>query len=120
MPRAGRTFRKGKGIIQLTTQDRKIKFFWKRIRAPIFRHQQMTEKLIRYGTPSTWTHKRVQEGGWTNQVNSYQLPSSQDIAGVRMRLTAGSFRELHWHASDEWAYMSQERRGPLFLNWMVR
>ena len=22
-----------------------------------------------------------------------------------MRLTAGSFRELHWHTSDEWAYM---------------
>jgi oxalate decarboxylase len=51
------------------------------------------------------THKRIQEGGWTNQVNSFQLPSSQDIAGVRMRLTAGSFRELHWHTSDEWAYM---------------
>ena len=22
-----------------------------------------------------------------------------------MRLTAGSFRELHWHEADEWAYM---------------
>jgi oxalate decarboxylase len=22
-----------------------------------------------------------------------------------MRLTAGSFRELHWHTSDEWAYV---------------
>jgi oxalate decarboxylase len=24
------------------------------------------------------------------------LPSSKDLAGVNMRLTAGSFRELHW------------------------
>jgi oxalate decarboxylase len=51
------------------------------------------------------THMRIQEGGWTNQVTQTVLPSSTDIAGVRMRLTAGSFRELHWHTSDEWAYM---------------
>jgi oxalate decarboxylase len=51
------------------------------------------------------THKRVQEGGWTNQVTQNVLPSSKDIAGVRMRLTAGSFRELHWHTADEWAIM---------------
>jgi oxalate decarboxylase len=49
------------------------------------------------------THMRIQEGGWTNQVTQTVLPSSKDIAGVRMRLTAGSFRELHWHTSDEWA-----------------
>jgi len=51
------------------------------------------------------THKRVQEGGWTNQVTQVQLPSSLDIAGVRMRIAADSFRELHWHTSDEWAFM---------------
>src|SRR5216684_3436873 len=51
------------------------------------------------------THKRVEEGGWTNQVTESVLPSSKDIAGVRMRLTAGSFRELHWHTADEWAIM---------------
>jgi oxalate decarboxylase len=48
-------------------------------------------------------HMRIEEGGWTNQVTETVLPSSKDIAGVRMRLTAGSFRELHWHTSDEWA-----------------
>jgi oxalate decarboxylase len=48
-------------------------------------------------------HMRIEEGGWTNQVTQTVLPSSKDIAGVRMRLTAGSFRELHWHTSDEWA-----------------
>jgi oxalate decarboxylase len=50
-------------------------------------------------------HKRVQEGGWTHQVTQRELPSSKDIAGVNMRLTAGSFRELHWHTADEWAFM---------------
>ena len=51
------------------------------------------------------TTKRVEEGGWTNQVTERVLPSSKDLAGVRMRLTAGSFRELHWHTADEWAIM---------------
>ena len=51
------------------------------------------------------THKRVQEGGWTNQVTQRELRASTDIAGVRMRLTAGSFRELHWRTANEWAYM---------------
>jgi quercetin dioxygenase-like cupin family protein len=50
-------------------------------------------------------HKRVQEGGWTHEVNSKVLPTSKDLAGVNMRLTAGSFRELHWHTADEWAMM---------------
>jgi oxalate decarboxylase len=51
------------------------------------------------------THKRVQEGGWTNEVTEKVLPSSKELAGVRMRLTAGSFRELHWHVADEWSLM---------------
>src|ERR1700739_3221172 len=50
-------------------------------------------------------HKRVQEGGWTHEVNSKVLPTSTDLTGVNMRLTAGSFRELHWHTADEWAMM---------------
>src|SRR5438552_18077316 len=49
------------------------------------------------------TKKRIQEGGWTHQVTQRELPSSTDIAGVNMRLTAGSFRERHWHTADEWA-----------------
>ena len=50
-------------------------------------------------------HKRVQEGGWTHQVTQRELPSSTELAGVNMRLTAGAFRELHWHTADEWAIM---------------
>src|SRR5580704_3697527 len=49
--------------------------------------------------------KRVEEGGWTHEVTQRVLPSSGEIAGVNMRLTAGSYRELHWHTADEWSYM---------------
>ena len=49
--------------------------------------------------------KRMQGGGWTHQVTQRELPTSKEIAGVNMRLTAGSFRELHWHTADEWAIM---------------
>src|SRR5258706_7727806 len=48
------------------------------------------------------THKRVEEGGWTNQVTESVLPSSKDIAGVRMRLTAGPFPVLPCDTSAEW------------------
>jgi oxalate decarboxylase len=49
--------------------------------------------------------RRVQEGGWTHEVIQRELPSSADISGVNMRLTAGSYRELHWHTADEWSYV---------------
>ncbi|MGA8531830.1 MAG: cupin domain-containing protein [Acidobacteriaceae bacterium] len=51
------------------------------------------------------TPKRVQGGGWTHQVTQREIGQSRDLAGVNMRLTAGSFRELHWHLADEWAIM---------------
>ncbi|HMF53331.1 MAG TPA: cupin domain-containing protein [Edaphobacter sp.] len=51
------------------------------------------------------TQKRIEKGGWTHEVTQRELPTSTEIAGVNMRLTAGSFRELHWHSADEWAFM---------------
>jgi oxalate decarboxylase len=51
------------------------------------------------------TPKRLEGGGWTHQVTERELPPSKDLAGVNMRLMAGSFRELHWHLADEWAIM---------------
>ena len=62
------------------------------------------------------THKRIQEGGWTHQVTQRELPSSKDIAGVNMRLTAGSFRETHWHTADEWAIMLDGNARVTILN----
>ncbi len=64
-----------------------------------------------HGNPGTlWysfalTPRRLQAGGWTHQVTERELPLSKDLAGVNMRLTAGSYRELHWHLADEWAIM---------------
>jgi oxalate decarboxylase len=60
--------------------------------------------------PNFWqsfssTHRRVQDGGWSRQLNVDDFPISKDIAGVNMRLTAGGVRELHWHAADEWSLM---------------
>ncbi len=68
--------------------------------------------------------KRLQAGGWTHQVTQRELPPSKEIAGVNMRLTAGSFRELHWHTADEWAMMLtgkarvsiMDSNGKMFLN----
>jgi oxalate decarboxylase len=64
-----------------------------------------------HGDPRTfWSsfslmHRRIQDGGWTRQVNVRDFPISTTIAGVNMRLTAGGLRELHWHKANEWALM---------------
>src|SRR5712671_3020620 len=50
-------------------------------------------------------HVRQETGGWTRQVTVRELGISKDIAGVDMRLNAGSVRELHWHKEAEWAYV---------------
>src|ERR1700747_3343075 len=52
------------------------------------------------------THKRVQAGGWTNEVTQKVLPSSNDLAGVRMRLTAGSFRGVDWAQAGGGGFLS--------------
>ena len=50
-------------------------------------------------------HVRQTNGGWTRQITVRELGVSEEIAGVNMRLNAGSIRELHWHKEAEWAYM---------------
>ncbi len=51
------------------------------------------------------SYNRVSEGGWARQTTVRELPSATTMAGVNMRLTAGSIREMHWHKEGEWAYM---------------
>jgi oxalate decarboxylase len=53
--------------------------------------------------PFSFANKRTYEGGWSREVTVRELPVSQSLAGVNMRLTAGGVRELHWHTADEWA-----------------
>ena len=55
--------------------------------------------------PFSFSHKRLQEGGWSREVTQRELGISKTIAGVDMRLTAGGVRELHWHTAAEWAFM---------------
>jgi oxalate decarboxylase len=50
--------------------------------------------------------RRVQNGGWARQVTQFDFQISETIAGVNMRLTRGGIRELHWHQSAEWAYVT--------------
>jgi oxalate decarboxylase len=48
----------------------------------------------------------VGPGGSAKEATVAELPVSQTIAGVSMRLEPGAIRELHWHAlAAEWAYV---------------
>jgi oxalate decarboxylase len=49
---------------------------------------------------------KVTAGGWGKEVTAAQLPISEGIAGVLMRLEPGAIRELHWHSTAaEWGYV---------------
>jgi oxalate decarboxylase len=61
--------------------------------------------------PFSFANKRTYEGGWSREVTVRELPVSRTLAGVNMRLTAGGFRELHWHTAGEWAIMLTETHG---------
>jgi oxalate decarboxylase len=52
----------------------------------------------------------VGEAGSAKEATVAELPVSQSIAGVSMRLKPGAIRELHWHAlAAEWAYVLEGR-----------
>jgi oxalate decarboxylase len=56
--------------------------------------------------PFSFSHKRIEAGGWTRQVTVRDFPISKKVAGVEMRLIQGGIRELHWHVGAEWAIMT--------------
>ena len=48
------------------------------------------------------------EGGTAREASADHFTVSKGIAGVSMKLEAGTMRELHWHANAaEWAYVVQ-------------
>ncbi|MGM0861006.1 oxalate decarboxylase [Bacillus atrophaeus] len=51
------------------------------------------------------THNRLEKGGYAREVTVRELPVSDNIASVNMRLKPGAIRELHWHKEAEWAYI---------------
>ena len=60
--------------------------------------------------------KRVEEGQFDPWVTQHELPSSKDIAGVNMRLTAGSYRELHWPLPTNRPTCCTEKLGRPYLS----
>ncbi|KAH9850279.1 oxalate decarboxylase [Lenzites betulinus] len=57
--------------------------------------------------PFALSHNRLQTGGWARQQNVDVMPIAQSMAGVNMRLEAGAIRELHWHKTAEWSYVTK-------------
>lgn len=55
--------------------------------------------------PFSFSHKRIEGGGWTRQVTVRDMAMSKKMAGVQMYLIKGGVRELHWHVGAEWAFM---------------
>jgi oxalate decarboxylase family bicupin protein len=55
--------------------------------------------------PFSFSHNRLQTGGWARQENTEVMPVATALASVNMRLEAGAIRELHWHKTSEWAYV---------------
>ncbi len=52
------------------------------------------------------SRKKETAGGWAREATVAEFPASKALAGVNMRLHAGAYRELHWHAlAAEWAFM---------------
>ena len=102
---SARTLVRLKAIILRAIQGRRICLFWPRTRTPTYLLRRIMETSAQSGIPLISRSKRVEEGGWTHQVTQRELPPSTDLTGVNMRITRGSFRELHWHTADEWAIM---------------
>ncbi|KAJ3575290.1 hypothetical protein NP233_g1207 [Leucocoprinus birnbaumii] len=62
-------------------------------------------KIDNFKWPFALSHTRLTTGGWARQQNEKQLPIAKDLAAVNMRLKPGAIREMHWHNTDEWAYV---------------
>ncbi|MCY8055192.1 oxalate decarboxylase [Bacillus inaquosorum] len=86
-----------------------------KIRRNIERDRQNPDMLVPpetdHGTVSNMkfsfsdTHNRLEKGGYAREVTVRELPISENLASVNMRLKPGAIRELHWHKEAEWAYM---------------
>ncbi len=63
------------------------------------------------GDPLTFTAAldrsaiKATSGGWAREITTRGLPIATGIAGAHLYLNAGGLREMHWHASAEWAYI---------------
>jgi len=66
----------------------------------------MSSQLPRFKYALETKEPRTGPGGITRGASVKEFPASVGIAGVSMRLQAGTMREPHWHANAvEWAYV---------------
>ena len=69
----------------------------------------------RSGEPEAFTASldhapmKATSGGWAREVTTRTLPLATGIAGAHLFVGAGGLREMHWHASAEWAYILDGR-----------
>ena len=48
---------------------------------------------------------KATSGGWAREVTTRTLPIATGLAAAHLFVNPGGAREMHWHNSDEWAYV---------------
>ena len=48
---------------------------------------------------------KATSGGWAREVTARTLPIATGLAAAHLFVNPGGAREMHWHNSDEWAYV---------------
>ena len=65
----------------------------------------------RAGEPTVFTVSldqaplKATSGGWAREVTTRTLPIATGLAAAHLFVNPGGAREMHWHNSDEWAYV---------------
>jgi oxalate decarboxylase len=73
-------------------------------------HGEQPEPIPTFRYPMETETGRHTEGGFSREATIKELPISEGLAGVSMRLKPGGVRELHWHAkAAEWAFVLKGR-----------
>ncbi|KAH8812433.1 Bicupin, oxalate decarboxylase/oxidase, partial [Xylogone sp. PMI_703] len=55
--------------------------------------------------PMALSNSLLFPGGWLREQLVTDLPPSEDFAGAQVHLEKGAIRQMHWHNTDEWAYV---------------
>ncbi len=48
-------------------------------------------------------------GGWAREITTRQMPLAANLAIAHLFICPGGIREMHWHSSNEWAYVLDGR-----------
>ena len=60
---------------------------------------------VRFSFPLDAGPIKATSGGWARDVTTRALPIATGIAGAHLFMNPGGAREMHWHASAEWAFV---------------